>query len=372
MNIKKHILAVSFLIFSFFCLYSTSSAACSLQNLKECDRAGLISVIMDLIKSKKLPVQNEFTVDKMKTKLNQNVGGMKLVAVESSKESTSFRFEGEVDLNADFSNNVLFLGSRGPSDQYFCFFSINDADSKKIPRIVLKDENDIDIRNYLCVRGNLKEFPRNSYGNANIRINKLTLTVNNSNKVDDRRSSYCADYQDYVSIVNVVEMKKVRNYDVENKETWRTFNYSFDDGSVLQFSVQPNYDFHINENGFVAYMNKNGRCSDFGDFDTLISLTIEKNKNLPEYFNKTKAFENEFYNFNLNKMRATSSCGHSLSSTTLIEKGYYLLETSLCPDELVNNILFANSKTSSFNNNTVDCLGSNMCNQIMDYGKIYQ
>lgn len=54
MNIKKYIIALSFVAFSFFSSIPLVNASCSLQSLKECDRAGLISVLTELIKYKQL------------------------------------------------------------------------------------------------------------------------------------------------------------------------------------------------------------------------------------------------------------------------------------------------------------------------------
>jgi hypothetical protein len=61
MSIKKYTIALSFVVFSFFGFISLVSASCSLQSLKECDRAGLRSVIMDLIKSKQLNNRADLT-----------------------------------------------------------------------------------------------------------------------------------------------------------------------------------------------------------------------------------------------------------------------------------------------------------------------
>lgn len=54
MNIKKYIIVLSFIAFSFFGAIQITSASCGLQSLKECDRAGLISVLTKLIEYKHL------------------------------------------------------------------------------------------------------------------------------------------------------------------------------------------------------------------------------------------------------------------------------------------------------------------------------
>ena len=61
MSIKKYIIALYFVAFFLFGSISLVGASCSLQSLKECDRAGLISVIMDLIKSKQLNNRADLT-----------------------------------------------------------------------------------------------------------------------------------------------------------------------------------------------------------------------------------------------------------------------------------------------------------------------
>jgi len=57
---KKHILVLSFIMFSLFGSIQLANASCSLQSLKECDRAGLISVIMELIKTKQISTWKEY------------------------------------------------------------------------------------------------------------------------------------------------------------------------------------------------------------------------------------------------------------------------------------------------------------------------
>ncbi|BFT95189.1 MAG: hypothetical protein MNSN_05020 [Minisyncoccus archaeiphilus] len=50
MSIKKNIIFLSFVAFAIFGFISLASASCSLQSIKECDKAGLISIITELIK----------------------------------------------------------------------------------------------------------------------------------------------------------------------------------------------------------------------------------------------------------------------------------------------------------------------------------
>lgn len=59
MNIKKHIIVFSFAMFLFLVTIQPVGA-CSIQDLKDCDRQGLISLIRDLIKSRQMTDLDKF------------------------------------------------------------------------------------------------------------------------------------------------------------------------------------------------------------------------------------------------------------------------------------------------------------------------
>ncbi|MFA6252280.1 MAG: hypothetical protein WCX74_02680 [Candidatus Paceibacterota bacterium] len=57
---KKHILVLSFIALSLFGSIQLANASCSLQSLKECNREGLLSIIIDLIKTKQIGTWKEY------------------------------------------------------------------------------------------------------------------------------------------------------------------------------------------------------------------------------------------------------------------------------------------------------------------------
>ena len=96
MNIDKQIIIVLlFLSVSLF-PFQASNASCTPQSLKGCNKDELRQLIVDIIKSrqsKSLP-QNEFSLEEMKDKLGEQVGGMKLdsIGYSDTKGSMALRY----------------------------------------------------------------------------------------------------------------------------------------------------------------------------------------------------------------------------------------------------------------------------------------
>lgn len=292
MNIDKQIAIVLLFLFVSLFSFQISNASCTLQSLKECNKDGLRQLIVDIIKSRQsqpLP-QNELSLEEMKGKLGEQVGGMKLdsIGYSDSKGSIGFIFTGKVVVNADFSNDAIpYIYSESDANRFNCYYNIDKDSLKKIPRL----KGVVTEQDLLCLSDMpSKSEPANSY-NADIEISQLVITVPNTEGVLSYKDNCEKGKYLYMSEIVVDKVNNKKTIKDDDLSTWRTFSYNIP-GTEASFTVdippyyykQPmnNYDVFLSH---IKYIHTN--CLGRGVGNSSISVRVIKdtrNLSLKEFY----------------------------------------------------------------------------------------